>query len=117
MSEEIVTKDQLRLLMDSHRDVIELNTKLLGKLDLVVSAQKESCEGISKLCDKLDQQTGTLTAANLHIHDKLVELRTEAIKDHSSIRNRLYVAFGMLGTITSALLATLYKILTILATI
>lgn len=106
-----ITQDQLKLLMDAYKDSIILNTKLLSKMDNVVEAQRESCKGINKLCDKINQQTITLTSANVQIGDKLVNMRTEDFKEHNSLRNKIYIAFSLMCTIIIALIGILIKLL------
>jgi hypothetical protein len=103
MSDSNVTQDQLKLLMQSHKDSIESNAKLLAKLDAVLDSQKDSCAGMNKLCDKIDQQTTTLTESNLKIHDKLTEIRIKSVEEHNSIKHRINVAFSIVGTIITGI--------------
>lgn len=105
-----ITKDQLDLLMGSYKDSIELNTTLLGKLDNVLTSQKESCVKVDKLCDKIDQQTTTLTDSNLQIGEKLVNIRMDSLKEHNSIKHRIYVGYSMMGTILSGLITAIVKL-------
>lgn len=106
-----ITQDQLKLLMEAYKDSVTLNTKLLTKMDSVVEAQRSSCQSIEKLCDKINQQTITMTAANVQISDKLFEVRTESLKEHNSIKHKIYVALSLMGTIVVALITALVKIL------
>jgi uncharacterized membrane protein YvbJ len=112
MSIDIVTKEELKLLLESHRDNIELNTKLIFKLDSLIEYQKSNCQNIDKLCEKLDQQTNTLIHSNTNLSKELVNMKTEDIREFSSIRNRLYVSFTMMGTIILALITIIAEIFT-----
>jgi hypothetical protein len=110
--ESCINKDQLNLLMLSYKESVELSTRLLGKLDNVVDIQRESCKGINKLCDKIDQQTSTLVTHNIKLEDKLVDMKINIVKEHGVIRNKLYVAFSLMGTIIIGLITTIYKLFT-----
>ena len=107
-----VTKDQLHILMSSYKESVELNTRLLGKLDNVIDSQKESCQGINKLCDKIDNQTSTLMTHSIKLGDELVDMKVNIVKDHHSIKNKLYFAFSMMGSIIVGLITTIYKLFT-----
>jgi len=102
---EGVSQEQLKLLMDSYKDSVALTTKLLVKLDTVVESQKENCQSMKILCTKIDHQTDVLTEANLKINDKLSENRTESLKEHSSIKGKIYIAFSLMGTIIVSLIS------------
>lgn len=104
-----ITKEQLELLMKSHKESVELNTTLIGKLDRVLESQKNSCDSMNKLCDKIDHQTDTLTTSNVQLGQTLMDMRTNMLQEHNSIFNRLYVAFGMMGSILVTLVANFVK--------
>lgn len=113
MGDSAITQEQLVLLMSSHKESVELTTKLCAKLDSVIDSQKESNSGLVKLCDKIDHQTETLTEANLKMGEQMVKLQTQILTEHNSITNKIYVAFSMMGTIVIGLVTALVKIFTL----
>ena len=108
--ESNITKDQLNLLMISYKESVVLNTKLLVKIDSVLDIQRESCQNINKLCDKINDQTSTLVTHTSKLSDKLAEMNISIIREHSRIKNRLYMAFTMLSSIILGLVTTIYKL-------
>ena len=98
--------------MNSYKESVQLNTKLFGKIDSVLDVQKESCQNINKLCDKINEQTSTLVTHNCQLSDKLASVSVHLMQEHNSIKGRLYVAFSMMGTIILGLVTTIYKLFT-----
>jgi len=110
MAVHSVSEDQLALLMKSYGESIELNTKLMIKIDSVVEIQKNSCLGIDRLCSKIDNQTETLVKSNVELGDKLTDLKIESLNSSASIKSKIYIAFTLMGTIVLTLATILTKV-------
>lgn len=104
-----ITKEELSLLMDSHKESVKLNTELIGKIDNILEVQRKTCSGVDKLCDKIDHQTSTLSEFNMNLGEKVVDIKTDNVKEHSSIKNRIYLAFGLMATIIIELIVAILK--------
>jgi hypothetical protein len=105
MSEDIVTREQLKILLDSHRDNIESNLKLILRLDSLIEYQKINCQNIDKLCEKIDKQTESIIFSNSSIIGQLNGVSNIIVQNQSSLKNNLYVAFSLMGTIILGLLS------------
>ena len=76
-----ITQNDLTLLLNSYKDQVEMNTKLL--------------ERQNNLVNRLEHATTELIGA---INTQTSELTVRMTKDHSSIKNRIYIALvGMVS--------------------
>lgn len=82
-----INQNDLTLLLNSYRDQVQINTKLL--------------ERQNNLIDRLEHATGELISA---ISNQTLEITTRMIKDHTSIKNKIYIALIGMVSILLALL-------------
>ena len=76
-----LNQNDLTLLLNSYKEQIQMNTKLL--------------ERQNNLVDRLEHATGELIGA---ISNQTLELTSRMVKDHASIKNKIYVALvGMVS--------------------
>lgn len=130
MSEDI-TKNDLALMMQSyenmilmHKTVLDQQSEMTTLLSQVVDNQNKiagkqmstcsSLEGITKqlddCSDKLSKSQTKLDSTSEKITEKVSSHHTESIKEHSKIKNRIYIAYGLSGTIILGLLGLLATI-------
>jgi len=129
MSEDI-TKNDLKIYMDSyenmillHKTVLDQQTEMTKLLTEVVANQNKisgkqmsTCTALQGITTKLDECSDKLTDSGDKLNtttdklkEKLSDHNTESIKEHNKIKNRVYIAFGLSGTIIIGLLGLLWK--------
>lgn len=129
MSEDI-TKNDLKIYMDSyenmillHKTVLDQQTEMTRLLTDVVENQNQisgkqmtTCTAIQGITTKLDECSDKLTGSGdkldlstEKLKEKLADHNEESIKEHGKIKNRVYIAYGISGTIIIGLLGLLWK--------
>lgn len=106
-----LSKDDLILLMESYKNMIQLNTTLIEQQKAILYKQETILDKQNVVCDKLDRLLSKLDNSFLCIKDRVGELDKNCIKDHASIRNRLYISVGLMTTIILGLLGILGTLL------
>ena len=106
MADKAISEDQLNVLLQSYKDTIEMNSKIMFKLDGTIELQKTSCNNVDKLCEKIDKHTDIVAKSHSDVCNRLTELKVEQIRSFESMKNRLYIAFGLMGTIIIAILSS-----------
>jgi len=129
MSEDI-TKNDLKIYMDSyenmvllHKTVLDQQTTMIELLSEVVNNQNKISEKQMKTCTtlqgittKLDECSTKLTLGGEKLNnttdklkEKLQDHDKESLKEHNKIKNRLYIAYGLSGTIIIGLIGLILK--------
>lgn len=130
MESGALSKEDLLFLIDTYQNSIQLNTTLLEKQNQVLETQQKLIEQQDKiinkqieLCKRLEivaTNIGTFSENFITTFDgvdkKLDTVKEDvaaqavsAIKDHSNLNTKIYVAFGAMGTIILSLMALLYN--------
>lgn len=122
MPEDNLTKDDLMLLMESYRNMIELHktildqsSKTIEKLDNITNKQDSISTKQGTVCNNLHAITGKLDSVigsqSLH-HQKLEEHHVESIKTHGKLANKIHLGWIGMGTIILAIIGLVVAILT-----
>lgn len=125
-----LTKNDLKIYMQSYENMILMHKTVLDQQsimtqllsDIVKNQNKISdkqmsiCTAIQGITTKLDDCSSKLTNAGSKIDnatDKLKEGLSnhdkESLKEHDKIKNRLYIAYGLSGTIIIGLIGLIWK--------
>ena len=91
--------NQLKLLMDSYREQISLNTKLLERQERFITRLDESTQ---RLIEAINNQTHGFYDT---LSKSVSELSSSITKDHAGITLRIYVALGGMISIMITLLS------------
>ena len=132
---EDITKNDLTLMMQSyenmilmHKTVLDQQSEMTDLLYKVVENQNQisqkqmstcsSLEGITKQLDdcseKLSKSRDKIESTSTTLTDKLATHDKESIKEHSKIKNRVYIAYGLSGTIILGVLGLLWRFSSVL---
>lgn len=121
-------RDDLFLLLESYKNTIELNTtllerqealnasieRILGELVKICGNQVTIAADIGKLPGEMRELIDALcngTSSRFEdLRDTIEDHRKEEIREHGSHNLRIYGAFGILGTLTIALIGLIVKI-------
>lgn len=130
MSEDI-TKNDLKIYMNSYENMILMHktvldqqgnmTKLLSDIVInqnsISSKQMKTCTEITAITTKLNDCSKILSDAVSKIDDSSTKLQDglnshdkESLKEHGKIKNRLYIAYGLSGTIIIGLIGLVWKL-------
>lgn len=90
--------DKLKLMMESYREQIQLNTKLLERQERFVTRLDESTQ---RLIEAINAQTTNFYDT---LARSLAEMGTTITRDHAGIMLRLYIALGGMVSIIVTLL-------------
>lgn len=98
----IFSKDDLFLLLEAYRTQIDSNTALLNKQEKLIEQQNNILDKQKVVCDLIDKLLGKLDIDHNTIKDKLTNSNVDCIKEHSSIKNKIYLIYvGIAGAIIS----------------
>jgi hypothetical protein len=94
-----IDNDKLKAMMESYREQIQLNTKLLERQERFI----DSLDGSTKrLIEAINSQTASLNSV---LSQGLVSLSEKITRDHSGITLRIYVALGGMISILITLIS------------
>lgn len=120
-----LNKDDLFLLMESYRNMIQMHSTLveqqkqiidlqhdvIKKQDSISLKQAQTCGQLENVASKIEGTTSNLTKINDSLSSGLTEVRSnldnsqlELTKQHSGINTRLYIAMGTMATIVIGLI-------------
>jgi len=123
-----LSKDDLFLLMESYRNMIQMYTTLseqqrqimesekviIQKIDALVTKQIMTCDKLDHIVDVFETYVKTVIELNKKSLESIDEVKTsieslkiENIKSHSSLTNKIYIA--LIGSVT--IIATLLNII------
>lgn len=133
-----IDKQDLDILMSSYGNMVELNTliaeqlkqiiemekNILSKQDNITTKQKATCEALTNLLSKLNDLALTfkemkpnLTEGHEDILEKLSVIKDkisshelETVKNDSKISTKIYIAWGLTGTIVLSLITMIITI-------
>jgi len=125
ISDNKLSKDDLFILMESYKNNIQLNTTLLEQQkqllllhDTTTNKQKELCNNIDKLIEKLTQCSKTISDNQIKLHEEQSKLddsigsvstqlslkTADLSKEHASLANKMYISLvGMIGIVISVI--------------
>jgi len=86
--------------VDSNRTLMEQQGRLLDQHNSILEKQALVAESVSALLDKLG-------VCNDGLKDKLVDSRTDCLKEHNGLKQRMYVAYIGMGTLILGLVGLL----------
>jgi uncharacterized coiled-coil DUF342 family protein len=130
MSENL-TKDDLVLLMESYRNMIQLHStildrtnkttemldKVVAKQDMLLTKQASLCNKLGKCVEKLneagtkiDNTADKIDNAGKEIRQKIDTHNLSSVKDHGRITNKIYVGWIGMGSIIIALISLIFII-------
>lgn len=130
MSDGDLTKNDLKIYMQSYENMILLHKTVLDQQtgmtqlisDIVQNQNKISdkqmttCTAIQGITTKLDDCSSKLTDAGIKLDTSSIKFTEdlnnhdkESLKEHSKIKNRLYIAYGLSGTIIIGLVGLIWK--------
>jgi len=125
-----LTKNDLKIYMQSYENMILMHKTVLDQQSIMTQLlsdvvknqnkisdkQMSTCTAIQGITTKLDDCSSKLTNAVSKIDtatDKLKEDLTnhdkESLKEHNKIKTRLYIAYGLSGTIIIGLIGLIWK--------
>jgi len=94
-----IDKNQLELLMDSYRQQIELNTKLLERQSQFVERLDNSTKA---LVEAIHTQTESVQSV---IATGIAQLGQKITEEHGAISLRIYIALGGMVSLLATLIA------------
>jgi hypothetical protein len=122
MPEDNLTKDDLMLLMESYRNMIEYHqtileqsTKTIEKLDsittkqdIISTKQNSTCIHLKSITNKLDSVIGSSADHHKELHDHNIE----SIKTHGKLANKIHVGWVGMGSIIVGIIAIVVALIT-----
>lgn len=93
--------EQLKLLMDSYKQQVELNTKLLERQKWFIERLDESTQ---RLVEAIHAQTSGLQST---VETGIAQLGQKITEEHGGLNIRIYVALGGMISILATLIALL----------
>ena len=121
-----LNKDDLFLLMESYRNMIQMHSTLveqqkqimdlqhdiIKKQDSISMKQTQSCGQLEKVVDRIEESASNLGKINESVTTGLTDVNTnignnklEFTKQHSGINTKIYVSMGAMATIVISLVA------------
>lgn len=104
-----LNRDDLVLLMDSYKKQVEVNTQiqnaqshLLSKMNMIIDIQKRTCEIVEESSSSFSKGLNLLV-------DRMSRDRVDNVRDHSAIKNRIYISMIGMVTIIATLIALFVK--------
>jgi hypothetical protein len=129
MSDDL-TKNDLKIYMQSyenmilmHKTILDQQAVMTGLLSDIVNNQNKisekqmkTCSSIQGITTKFNECSEKFTTAGTEIKSTTVKLTNdlishdkESLKEHNKIKNRLYIAYGLSGTIIMGLVGLIWK--------
>jgi hypothetical protein len=121
VAEDKLTKDDLVLLMESYRNMINMHqavlnqtAKTLEKLNAIDSKQDSLRDKNSSLCNYLTKILDTLDNQDKMGHDisfKVSQHEKKSIEDHNKLANKIHLGWVGMGSIILGLIALVITII------
>jgi len=123
MSDNNLTRDDLILLMDSYRNHFAMNQTLLSQLtklvdqqthmikkcDIIISKQSQTCSGLEKATLELKDSNSKIDGMQNKIVERVDNHNLSSVKDHNSLKNKIYLGWIGMGTIILSLLGLIMR--------
>lgn len=113
-----INKDDLMLMMDIYKESIATSTALSRQQNVTIEHQKDLIteqrsinNNISKLIDRLDDHSISLTQMQSKVIEKVGSNNELCAKEFGSVKNQMYIAYVGMGTIIIAILGLIFKLI------
>ena len=110
-----MSRYDLKLLMDSYKNTIELNTTLLNHQETLIDQQaalltqsKESYKKLEELVGKIGEHNTATQVLHTDFKTGMSDKRVEETKEHNKISIKLYGVIGSLVLLLGTVLVAVY---------
>lgn len=116
MGDNVLSRDDLFLLMEAYRNNIEISTTLLQQQNQIVEQlqkttanQEKICGSIDGVADKLDASAQQMSTTYQEIIVEKTKCQAEVSKEHGTIIHRVNLVYVGIGTLLLPLVVFLVQ--------
>lgn len=101
-------KEDIFILLDAYKNQIESNRTLMEQQSKIIDQHSTILDKQKILADSLSEVIENINSSNIIVKNELIESRHTCFKDHTSIKTKIYIAYGGMLSIITSLIGLLY---------